>query len=170
MATQVPPYPSDQPVALFEGQCQSTADRTISTSTSDTDEIPFGRAVVRDTAGASDKSVKLPSGSGDVFVGITLYQQNHVDNTDTNGEQAWQVDVEFPTLYIGQVWVKPEETVAPEDPVFFRHTSGGGGSVLGKFRKDADTASATQAKNARYVTGGTSSDFVLIEFTQTGNA
>ncbi len=41
-------------------------------------------------------------------------------------------------------------TVDPSAGVFVRHTSGAGGTVLGRFRNDADTATADAVANAKW--------------------
>ncbi len=47
-----------------------------------------------------------------------------------------------PCLTAGGIWVYSEEAIADGDPVYCRVVAGAGGSVLGAFRNDADTASA----------------------------
>lgn len=55
----------------------------------------------------------------------------------------------------GDIWVYSEEAVADRDPVYVRIASGAGGSVLGAFRNDADTASCVLVPNARFVRDST---------------
>lgn len=54
-------------------------------------------------------------------------------------------------LETGDIAVFTEEIVADRDPVFVRIAAGAGGSVLGAFRNDADTASCVQVPGARFV-------------------
>lgn len=56
-----------------------------------------------------------------------------------------------PVLEQGAIWVYSEEAVADRDPVYVRVASGAGGSVLGAFRNDADTASCVRVTGARFV-------------------
>lgn len=55
-----------------------------------------------------------------------------------------------PVLEGGDIWVYSEEAVADRDPVYVRVASGAGGSVLGAFRNDADTASCVLVTGARF--------------------
>ncbi len=50
----------------------------------------------------------------------------------------------------GDIWVYAEEAIADGDPVYVRVASGAGGSVLGAFRNDADTASCLLVPGARF--------------------
>lgn len=51
----------------------------------------------------------------------------------------------------GSIWVFTEEAVSDQDPVYVRIAAGAGGSVLGAFRNDADTASCVAVSDARFV-------------------
>lgn len=50
----------------------------------------------------------------------------------------------------GAIWVDPEGTPAVGDDVFVRIGSGAGGTQLGAFRNDADTATAVQIVGAKF--------------------
>ncbi len=63
----------------------------------------------------------------------------------------------------GRVWVVVEEAVAVGDDVYFRHTAGGGGSELGAFRNDADTASCDQLTQANWLVGSSGAGVALLE-------
>lgn len=58
-------------------------------------------------------------------------------------------------LESGEIWVATEEAVSDRDPVYCRIAAGAGGSVLGAFRNDADTASCILIPNARFVRNAT---------------
>ena len=61
------------------------------------------------------------------------------------------VDGETLSLCVGGgIWVYTEEAVTERDPVYVRITSGAGGSTLGAFRNDADTASCVLIPDARF--------------------
>lgn len=51
----------------------------------------------------------------------------------------------------GGIWVYSEEAVSDRDPVYVRTAAGAGGTVLGAFRNDADTASCVRVTGARFV-------------------
>ncbi len=74
------------------------------------------------------------------YPGITagLFEANYVDG-DT-----------VPCLQQGHIWVYSEVAVTDRAPVYCRIASGAGGTVLGAFRTDADTASAILVPNARF--------------------
>ncbi len=56
-----------------------------------------------------------------------------------------------PCLFDGAMAVVTETAVSDRDPVYVRIASGAGGSLLGSFRNDADTASAILVTGARFV-------------------
>ncbi len=61
------------------------------------------------------------------------------------------VDAEMVSvLTAGGIAVFTEEAVSDRDPVYVRVASGAGGSVVGAFRNDADTASAVLVTGARF--------------------
>lgn len=55
-----------------------------------------------------------------------------------------------PCLETGAIWVYSEEAISDGDPVYVRVASGAGGSVLGAFRNDADSASCVLVVGARF--------------------
>jgi hypothetical protein len=55
-----------------------------------------------------------------------------------------------PCLYSGGIWCFTEEAVSDGDPVYVRIAAGAGGSALGAFRNDADTASCVLVVGARF--------------------
>lgn len=58
------------------------------------------------------------------------------------GAEGNYVDGEpFNVITKGGIWVITEEAVNDQDPIYVRVAAGAGGSVLGQFRNDADTAS-----------------------------
>ncbi len=59
-----------------------------------------------------------------------------------------------PVLQEGGIWVYSEETVSDRDPVYVRVAAGAGGSLLGAFRNDDDTASCVIVPGARFVRDG----------------
>lgn len=80
------------------------------------------------------------------MAGVTLFKHARLD-TDT----AQIVDDERADIvYEGIVYVQIDGDVNPTLPVFVRFAAGTG-SVLGAFRADADTATAQQVNNARWV-------------------
>ena len=111
-----------------------------------TEAIPFGRAIVRGTAG--ERSGTLPSTGGQRFEGVAERIHTNVDPTNAAGEITPFSDMSIG--YRGEWLVEVEQDVALTDPVYFRHSVGAGGSQLGAWRKDADTATADLVPNARW--------------------
>ena len=113
------------------------------------EEIPFGAGVVLDVSGQG--LCMLPDADDNQFLGVAL-----LDPTGPEGsasvDSAYPVEAAVCVMKQGDVWVRVEDTVTPGDPVFVRFTAGAGGTVLGRFRADADTASAFEVTNARWKT------------------
>src|SRR5690606_2312934 len=103
-------------------------------------EIPFGRAVVRH---ASDKvnGVVLPhtsaSASAAIFEGIAIHTHDYSPEIEL-GLIGVKPGVQLSVMRIGRVYVTPEESVAPGDPVRFRAVATGT-EQFGAFRTSADS-------------------------------
>lgn len=107
--------------------------------------IPAGRLVVPGTA---DHQLKLPTSAAEVAKGFgvsVLMPLKSESGTDFAVAEA--------VLYLedGTMWVWCEENVNDGDQAFVRYASGAGGTVLGRFRKSADTATAAALPSARFV-------------------
>lgn len=101
------------------------------------------------------------------FKGVAVHQpvKTSVNNLNlygypgvspTNTTEASYIDGELvPCMVTGGIVVQIEEDVSDGDPVYVRVASGAGGSLLGKFRNDADTASCIIIPQARFVRDGT---------------
>lgn len=100
----------------------------------DASAVGFGRAVVYDSANGSG-TAKLPSASGQMFLGISIDDSRHA--VDQSGGTRYITGDDMLVARKDIVWVEPEQTVVPGDPVYFRHTAKGL-SLPGGFRKDAD--------------------------------
>lgn len=113
--------------------------------------IPFGRGVVWRPGGQAD-SIALPSAGGQVFQGVLERIHSVVDPSNADNDPAALSGLQAGTvIHKGQVIVEIEAvTVDPSAGVFLRHTSGAGGTVVGRFRIDADTATADAVANAKW--------------------
>lgn len=135
------------------GQAGLLADlspKTSETKAAVTEALPFGRGLVKDT---NSGEIKLPSAGGDKFVGVAMHSHNvEQDPIGSLGVGEYKVGAAVNSLVRGKIWVEVESLAAIEEDadVYVRHTAGGGGSVLGIFRTDADTASALQVLGARW--------------------
>ena len=135
----------------------STASVTANVATQ---TIPFGRAVVRG-AGSSDQSAALPSTGSEEFLGVNERIHSDVSPTGAPKDATDSFKV-MSVVYNGRMLVEVEEAVSAGDDVYFRHTAGAGGSTLGIFRNDADTASADQVTGAKFLTSTTGAGLAVV--------
>ena len=123
--------------------------------------VAFGLAVRQGTDG--EKEFLLPSATGQEFAGVLV----HTHSQDKPGELATTLGVDAGevanVLRKGRIFVVVEEAIALTDSVFFRHTSGGGGSQLGAFRTDADTATADQLTQAKWLSVTSAAGIALLD-------
>lgn len=157
-------YGFDYPVA-FEGMLADLNDNEIRSGVLEgAVNIPFGVALKK---GATDDGWVLPSAGTDLIEGISVHSHSR-DNfgfsalTPTNAGVKPQQN--FNVLRDGTIYVKVEQAVVRGDVVFFRFAAGAGGTQLGAFRKDADTASAAQVKGARYLTSAAAGGMAQVSF------
>lgn len=85
------------------------------------------------------------------FEGVAVYDASIEREADAIAAEVEYGDkVCLPVLDKGAVYVLPEQAVTPADPVYVRIASGAGGSSLGRFRMDADTATAVVLTGAKW--------------------
>ncbi len=148
------------PAAAYAGQLAGIEPKRIGSYFNEVaSALQFGIMVAQGTA---KNQVLNVSGTGDDIVGVTV--RAHQDDTSLAGAtgipaSGGKADI----IREGRVWVAVEEAVVAGDPVFFRHTSGGGGTVIGKFRNDADTASCDALPNARFLDYDATNSVALLE-------
>jgi len=122
--------------------------------------IPFGRGVTKVVG--EDEQVQLPDGTDNTIFGISHSTQAIEQTSAGVVEYADKEPVNV--LRRGVVWVQAEEAIDPDsDSVFCRYASGGGGTVIGRFRTDADTASAVAVTGAIFLTSTAAAGLVKIE-------
>lgn len=109
-------------------------------------DINFGLAVVRGTA---DNQAKLPSATGQAFLGITEYTTAWA--ADASDIHLYQENREMNVFDFGRIYAICEDGCSPGDDVFFRHTTGTG-TTIGAFRTDDDTNTADQIAGATWET------------------
>lgn len=101
--------------------------------------------------------------------GVVLYDAS-VNPPTTAAAQAadneYDVEAMLPIMSKGRVWVlcDPGATIVANTPAFVRFAAGAGGTKLGAFREDADTASAAALPNGVFRSPHRDVDFDL--FTQ----
>jgi hypothetical protein len=110
-------------------------------------DIPFGAFVYESAEG----KCALPTATGNVTGvrgGVAMRDPSLASGV------GYKVGDPVRVLLKGRVFVLNEEAVTFDDPVFVRHASGAGGTQLGAFRDDADTATASTPPNHRWFRGG----------------
>jgi len=150
-------YAAEQDAAQ-EGQRADLGLIDVISKAAEGSAVDFGRAVIR---GTSDDQAKLPSAAGQAFVGVTEYTTAWSANA--SDIHLYEENREMNIVSFGRMWVITEQAVVPGDDVFYRHTSGGGGTVIGRFRKDADTATADQIDGASFETTAGAGALAMIQ-------
>jgi len=150
--------------AAYEGQRSDLGLINVTSKVAEDGDIPFGRAVVRGTA---DNQAKLPTATGQSFVGIT-------EMTTAWSENASDLHV-YPQyrgmniINFGEMGVYTEQSVVPGNDVFFRHTAGTAPlDVVGRFRKDLDTNKADQIIGAKFESTTAAGGIAKISITAPG--
>lgn len=113
----------------------------------------FGIAVRRDAANPGEQ-FDIFDATGQDVAGILVHTQSQQDPTLAGAGGVALLETAS-VLRRGRIWVPIEEDIAVGDAVFFRHTAGGGGTEIGAFRNDADTASADALTESTWLQGGT---------------
>lgn len=119
--------------------------------------IPAGVFLSHKAEGTAD----LVAGASERLAGVAVnsFARNPNDLTSTAAITAGDsMDV----LTEGFIWVRCEEAMAVNDPVYIRHTANGGNTQLGAVRNDADTTTARLCKGARVMTPSTGAGIVLL--------
>lgn len=132
----------------FEGQRADLSLINIVSKAAEDTDVPFGRAVVRGTA---DDQGKLPTATGQAFIGITEMTTAWAENA--SGLHLYSQYREMNIIDFGEVWVYTEQSVVPGDAVYFRHTADTSPlDVVGRFRKDASGTDADLIVGASWET------------------
>lgn len=120
------------------------------------EDIEFGLGLVRE----GDK-VRIPNTSGVPIAGIAAsdwFIEQNPALTPAGG--VYRTTQTVATLRKGLIWVKIDQDVLINDPVYLRHTGGD----EGYFRKDADTANADLVPGAIFRAAATAvSGIALVE-------
>jgi hypothetical protein len=140
-------YAAEQSTA-FEGQRASLELTNIMSKSAEAGDIPFGRAVVRGTA---DDQAKLPTATGQSFIGITEMTTAWSENS--SDLHLYEQYREMNILDFGSIWVYTEQSVVPGDAVYFRHTAEASPlNIVGRFRKDSSSSNADLIQGAAFET------------------
>jgi hypothetical protein len=141
--------------------------------------LSFGKLVVLDEnvtpAGSFDFAVRSPRLTGDITGGLQFgvvlraYDNEQLPaSVGSSYDTAITLDAHYVhnVLRSGRVLVKVEQAVVKgTDSVFVRFASGSGGTVLGSFRKDADTSTAVAlpAGSAKWLTSASANGLAVLE-------
>lgn len=124
--------------------------------------VKTGKLLCADTTvGKARNAAKLPAVAADVSkpaaMGIVVFDQTREGGVD------WPALRPTPVMRRGRIWVTAESAVTRWTVPFVRYASGAGGTELGSFRADADTASAAQCPWALFITDAAAGALVLVE-------
>jgi hypothetical protein len=124
--------------------------------------VKVGKLLTADkTAGKVRNAAKLPAAAGDVIkpgaMGITFLDATREGGSDFPALRPLGV------IRRGRLWVLAESAVARWTHPFVRFAAGAGGTELGSFRGDVDTASAAQVPQAIFLTDAAAGELVLVE-------
>lgn len=151
-------YASVRPVA-FEGMRANLGLTNITSKVAEDSAVPFGRAVTRGTA---DNQCKLPTATGEDFLGVSEMTSAWSENSDDL--HVYEEYREVNIVDFGSIWVYTEQSVVPGNSVFFRHTADTAPlDVLGRFRKDSSGGDADQVLGATFETTAAAGELARIK-------
>lgn len=158
---------------LLASESFATSLRSAINGDPQTNGIPFGLAMAAGAApaqGAVDRKVILPVAADVEFLGIGVHTHavNNIGlGSGANGmPQLGQISL----LDIGDIWVKVEEAVLVDGPVFVRFTSDGGSNTqIGSFRTSVDSARAVRLAGAKYLTAAAAGGYAIVRYIKGGS-
>lgn len=147
--------------ALLAGVA-NTANITTTTLVAHGQTLAAGRGVcVDDRAATSGKQCRLPRQATDVtgtFLGIT----RHDTALEASSANIYTDKAAVSIKSKGRIWVTVEDAVAEKGDVYCRYAAGTY-ATLGAFRSDADSTTAGQVANAKYLTSASAGGLALVE-------
>lgn len=150
-------YSAEQALA-FEGQRADLGLINVISKAAEDSAIDFGRAVCQ---GTGDNQCLLATATGGKFLGVSEFTNAGVANA--SDVLQYEENTEVNIVNFGYVWVICEDGCVPGDDAFFRHTAGAGGTTIGAFRTDADTASADQITDATFESTAAAGGLALLK-------
>ncbi len=142
---------------------QGAADALITGIVEEANGIKPGRLVVR---GSSDFQCSLPAGAGSLglnVLGVSAFTHKALVNPSSSDNEVYENETSIPLVRDRRMWVRFEDAFDPTDSVFVRVATGAGGTEIGRFRTDADTATAVAFAAARILTSGAAGELGVIE-------
>lgn len=123
--------------------------------------LPFGLALIKGT-GAND--VKKPTGATVAADLLGIAEFTHAyKNYDLSNADGIPAGGMVNLARKGRYLVKVEEAVSVGDTAFVRIAAGAGGTVLGSFRRSADTATAISWTGVKYLTAASANGLAVID-------
>lgn len=124
--------------------------------------VKIGKLLTADTTvGKVRNAAKLPALAADITkpgaMGIVPWDQSREGGSD------WPTLRPTPVMRRGRIWVTAEGAITRWTHPFVRFASGAGGTELGSFRGDADTASAAACPFIIALTDALAGALVLVE-------
>jgi hypothetical protein len=131
-----------------------------------TSAVPFGCGVVKRAAPADTvEQCGVPTATADVTArprGIAVKDESR-RGPQSGFPGGYELGDSVTYVKRGRVWVAVEGAVAQDSSAFCRFAAGGGGTVLGAWRADADTATAVAFPTAVFRTSTTGAGFAIVE-------
>ena len=156
-------YPTEQPIA-FPGLLADLNDSNYVVSRANGEAslaLEYGIAVIE---GTLDEEMLAVTNAAQPLLGVTVH--SHANEVGADDLNLIDPDKMGNVLSHGTIFVQVEDAVVKGDAPFVRVVAGGGGSLLGAFRSDADTASARAMTLARFVTSAGAGGFAVLEFSK----
>lgn len=117
--------------------------------------IGFGLAVAQ---GSQDGECRALAATSDKVVGVSVF--SHADNENT-GVAGYAAQSAVSVLRKGVIWVKVEEAVVAEDPVYVRAVATTG-EVAGAFRKSADGTDTILLSGCKFLSSAAAGALALV--------
>jgi len=115
-----------------------------------------------DRAGTSAQQCRLPRQATDItarFLGITRMDTAR----EASSANIYQNREPVSIKRTGRVWVRVQDAVSEMGDVYCRYASAVTGYGLGSFRSDADSSTAAQVPNAKYLCSASAAGLALVE-------
>ena len=140
---------ADKAFAGMLAEFDNTTKSSISRANEQGAAVAYGKPAVAGTD--AETQFLLPSGAGDLFLGITVHQHGSEDPTDDGIADDETAEL----LRRGKIWVVAKTVVAVGDDVYWDHTTN-----PGTWRNDATTA--VQVAGATWATPTTGADELAV--------
>jgi hypothetical protein len=118
--------------------------------------VGFGLALAQ---GTQDPECRLLAANTDKVIGVSVF--SHADNIN-NGVEGYAAQSAVNVLRRGTIWVKVEEAVAAEDPVYVRAVAVSP-EVAGAFRKTADGADTIALSGCKFLSSAAAGGLALVD-------